>query len=338
MKNTSLQPYFFLVGLLFLVGALFPLPAIAYGPNDDLSALLGEEDVLLRITYTAGTKGEMYPCVTCGTNSLGGLARRATVLSETHQGVPHIHIAGAEEFLSDLDLMRFARPDWNANDPINKHNETEKAKRLVKAHSLLPVDIGYLTPAEEKWLRTYAGDIPQGFVTVKNKPVTQVFDIPGGKVGVVLFPLGTDKNNAPSPQQISDIVQAGKNLQGKANLIVGVSPWGNVSEYRFLQSATGIYHLLFGGGGGLGAPYEPEHSTEQLLWVRSESHGRAVNTLDILEMPRPNQKFSWIEGLSFNAAQIFLYLKLLPDLTMEQTIGSSASEWWKEKTNTPKAP
>ena len=109
-------------------------------------------------------------------------------------------------------------------------------------------------------------------------------------------------------------------------------------EIRIVMEATGIYHLLFGGGGGLGAPYEPEHSTEQLLWVRSESHGRAVNTLDILEMPRPNQKFSWIEGLSFNAAQIFLYLKLLPDLTMEQTIGSSAAEWWKEKTTTPKAP
>lgn len=338
MKNTYTQPYSFLVGLLFLLLALLPVQALAYAPNDDISALLGEDNVLLRITYTAGTKGEMYPCITCGTNSLGGLARRATVLKEINENVPHIHIAGAEEFLSDLDLMRFARPDWNADDPINKHNETEKAKRLVQGHSLLPVDIGYLTPAEEQWLLAYAGSIPQGFVTVKDQPVSKIIDIPGGKVGVVLFPLGTDKNNAPSQKQIDSIVKAGKALQGKVNLIVGVSPWGNVAEYRFLQSGTGVYHLLFGGGGGLGAPYEPEHSTEQLLWVRSESHGRAVNTLDLLELPRVNQQFSWIEGLSFNAAQIFLYLKLPPNLTMEQTIGSSAEAWWKEKTGNSKKP
>lgn len=332
MKNLFFLPCYFVAGLI-IVFSLSSKVALAnpYDVNDGLSAILDEQKPLLRITYTAGTKGEMYPCVTCGTNSLGGLARRATVLKQLDDGIPHIHIAGAEEFLSDLDLMRFAKPEWNGNDPINKHNETEKATRLVKGHSLLPVSIGYLLPAEEQWLKQYAREIPQGFVTVKETPITKIFPIPTGKVGIVLFPQAKGENFTPTPQQIKAVVQAGKALQGKVNLIVGVSPWGNVAEYRFLQEATGIYHLLFGGGGGLGAPYEPEHSTEQLLWVRSESHGRAVNCLDIMEMPRANQPASWIEGLSFNAVQIFLFLKLPPDVLMEQTIGSSAESWWKER-------
>lgn len=331
MKKLCSLPYFLFVGLIYFVFCPLTVQASDSGLDDSLSAILGEEKPALRITYTAGTKGEMYPCVTCGTNSLGGLARRATVLKQLQENFPHIHLAGAEEFLSDLDIMRFGKPDWNAADPVNKHNETEKARRLVKGHSLLPITVGYLTPDEETWFHTYANALPKGFTTVRDKPLTKIIDIPTGKVGIVLFPRGTDINHAPSKQQLTDVLNAGQALRGKVNLIVGISPWGNVAEYRFLQDATGVYHLLFGGGGGLGGPYEPEHSTEKLLWIRSESHGRAVNTLDIIEMPRPNQEATWIEGLTFNAAQIFLYLKLPPDPTMEQAIGTSAASWRQEQ-------
>lgn len=326
------MPYSTLLGLLFSVIITATASAAGlYDPDEELAGILGHDKPLLRLTYTAGSKGEMYPCVTCGTNSLGGLARRLTVLKQLDEGIPHIHIAGSEEFLSDLDLMRFNSPDWNPSDPVNLHNETEKARRLLKGHSLLGVDAGYLLPEEAQWLQTYAKGLPAGFTTVKDTPLTKIISIPTGKVGIVLFPKGKGTNLAPTDQQIKDVLQAGKNLQKQVNLVIGVSPWGNVHEYRFLKEGTGVYHILFGGGGGLGAPYEPEHSTEQLLWIRSESHGRAVNSLDILEMPQPNRPASWVEGLTFNAAQVFLLLKLPPDHSMEDVTGNAAKDWHREK-------
>lgn len=299
--------------------------------EDPMATILGQEGPLVRISYTAGSKGELYACATCGTNSLGGLARRSMVLKEFQaSGTAHFHFSGAEEFLSDLDLMRFDDPKWNPKDPRNFHNEKEKARRLSLGHSMLKVDLGWLSKAESDWFKLYDAKIPEGFVLVEDKPISASYDLPQGRISVVLFPAGKGKHGSPTPEQIQSILDAGKELKTSSSLLIGISPWGNVAEYRFLEQAEGIYSILFGGGSGLGGPYVVDHSSESLLWIRSESHGRAINVLDIMEMPLPGHKASWVEGISFNAKQIFLYLKLPPDPKFDEAIGRSLEEWWKE--------
>ena len=285
----------------------------------------------MRIAYVASSRGEMYPCPTCGNNSLGGLSRRATILKDLKaEGTPFLYIAGPDEFLSDLDLRRFASPDWNKNTPANLHNESQKARRLVAGHTRLGATVGYLCPEETAWLTENASKIPPGYHPVKAEPVTVMVPTPNGKVGFVLFPKGTETNGLPSEAQIEAVLAAGKALVGKASLIVGISPWGNVGEYRFLPKADGVFSILMGGGNGLSYAYSTEFSTPTLLWVRSESQGRAVNILNIYEMPAPGHLPLWQEGISFSAGQTFLFLRLPPDQGMEKAIGKSADEWYKK--------
>ena len=326
MRNS----YLVLIVLVFFLVA--PFSAFGQQPLDDgLGGIVEKGAPLLRIAYVASTRGELYPCPTCGNNALGGLSRRATVLKDLKAGgVPFLYLAGSEEFLSDLDVIRFASPEWNKNAPVNLHNESQKARRLVTGHSRLGTSVGYLLPEENDWLMEYAGKVPPGFQKVSTEPVSTLLSTPNGKVGIVLFPKGTGNNNQPSEAQIQAVLNAGKALQGKASLVLGVSPWGNVAEHRFLPRANGIYSILFGGGNGLSYTYSTEFSTPSLLWVRSESQGRAVNFLNVYEMPAPGHLPQWQEGISFSAGQTFLFLRLPPDQGMEKAIGKSADEWRKK--------
>ena len=331
MRNS----YLLLLVLAFILVAPFSAlsqQTITGLPADDgLDGIVEKGAPLLRIAYVASTRGELYPCATCGTNSLGGLSRRATILKDLKAGnVPFLYLAGSEEFLSDLDTKRLTSPEWNKNAPINLHNESQKARRLVTGHSRLGTSVGYLLPEESDWLIEYAGKIPPGFQKVASEPVSTILSTPHGKVGIVLFPKGTENNGLPSEAQIQAVLDTGKSLRDKASLIIGISPWGNVGEYRFIPKADGIYSILFGGGNGLSYTYSTEFSTSSLLWVRSEFQGRAVNFLDIYEMPAPGHLPSWQEGISFIAGQTFLFLRLPPDQGMEKAIGKSADEWRKK--------
>ena len=294
--------------------------------GDGLGLGLGNNRAVLRIAYVSSSKGELYACPTCGDFSLGGLSRRSAFLNDLRKSdSPVLYIAGPDEFLSDLDVSRIAEERAGLLQP--PHYEAEKAKRLSIAHTMLKVDCGWLSPEEAAWLTTHTGKIPSGFLTVTETPVTRVLKTPVGAVGVVLFPKGQAANNFPTQEQATAVLEAGKKLKTQCAFVVGVSPWGNVAEYRFLPEAEKVFSILFGAGGGLGFPFSTESSTERLLWIRSQTHGRAINTLDIFEVPVQGGKASWLEDVSFVARQTFLYLQLPPDPTMDKKIGISYGGW-----------
>ena len=335
-SRLRLWHHFFLLPWLFACGFFFCLTASTTAQaagsiptaedGNGLGLDIGNANPVLRIAFVSSTKGELYACPTCGDFSLGGLSRRSAFLQKMRgSGVPVLFIAGPDEFLSDLDINRLAEEKAGKLKP--PAYEGERAKRLFAAQEMFKVDCGWLSSDEAGWLKEHTGKIPSGFHIVTDSPLTHTLKTPAGTVGVVLFPRGKGANNFPTQTQAEAILEAGKALKKQCSLVVGISPWGNVAEYRFLPEAEKVFSILFGAGGGLGFPFSTESSTKKILWVRSQTHGRSINSLDIFEMPAPGAQASWLEDVSFVARQTFLYLQYPTDPAMDAKIGTSYQGW-----------
>lgn len=298
----------------------------AFEKTDDTTFqnLIDSSSPALTILYTAISRGELYPCATCGETALGGLARRAFVFSEVRRNSqPVLTISGPDEILSDIDILRFKNSNSTEKAPGSTY-QPEKAQLLLSGYKALGIDVGYLSEKESTWLKSAAGGIPPNFLTVTNEPLTIIKSTSSGKVGLILFPHGEERFHLPSDRQKEAVLEAGKKIMSQVSLVIGISPWGNTAEERFILQADEIFSILLGGGPGLGFSYSFDHSTQKLLWVRPENQGRAVNIIEIMELPPPGISSLWVEGVSFNARQVFLKPSIPFDPTVIKITGEKS--------------
>ena len=250
------------------------------------------------------------------------MARRAAFFaSYKEQGKPKLVIAGPYEFLID-DPFTYGIYAQNP-PPTPSHKEAVCA---LKAHTLLHVDLGWLSPSAAQWLSKATGKIPPGYQLVNSQPISRIVSTAIGKIGIVLFPQGPTPGKAPSPEQEQKVLEAGRALQSQTRFVIGVSPWGLLGEKNFLPKAQGVFACILGGGEGVAFAQSVDTQTPGILWARPDSQGRAVNVLEILEISKPGAAQQWIEGVSFRANLLFLGNSYPPDPAMERIVGLPENE------------
>jgi hypothetical protein len=192
--------------------------------------------------------------------------------------------------------------------PQNTRNTfppAEDARTALTVQKLLRVNLGWLSARAERWLREAGGDIPANYETPQQRPVVRVLESEAGTIGVVLFPEGVEPGKGPGPQGEQAVLEAGRSLKSKVGLVLGVSPWGYTGERDFIPKAAGVFDVILGGGEGIGFDLSLRENPT-VLWLRPDSQGRAVNVLELLEVPANGKPMRWKENDTFRANLEFL--------------------------------
>ncbi len=242
-------------------------------------------------------------------------------------------LAGADEFVADglvptgafvlpaAQKPSQAAPAALANPAAPVYPAREKAALALKAYNYLKVDAGRLSPYTAGWLKKSAGAVPSGFSVVDDAPVAVSMNTRAGVVGVLFFPVGKNPGRTPTEEQFAQVVKAGNKLKFSSDLVIGVSPWGMQGERDFLPHAQGVFDCLLGAGEGPGFAQSISGSAPGVLWARPDTSGRAVNVIEIMELPTRGQAGNWLEGITFKASLTYLEMKLAPDRGMIGIIG-----------------
>lgn len=231
-------------------------------------------------------------------------------------GRPHLKLAGPYEFLADDPWLYgpYAAEGKNAGLP-----GAGESKTALAAYALLQADVGWLSPRAARWFHQSTGATPPGFSEVGATPVSRTISTPIGLVGIVLFPEGSVQGKGPEQQQEQAVLAAGRALKDRCSLVIGISPWGYAGERDFLPKAEGVFHVIMGGGEGVGFSHAISDKRPGLLWLRPDTQGRAINVLEILTLP--GKDFAWRENVTFRAKLDWLDDEVRPDPAMEQIVG-----------------
>lgn len=228
-------------------------------------------------------------------------------------------LAGPYEFLADDPWLYGAYASEEAKKGMPTAPE---AQTSFAAHKLLRVDAGWLSEKAAAWFKQATGALPPGYSVVRSSPVSLKVDTSIGTVGIVLFPEGPIQGKSPTPEQEQSALAAGRALKQRCSIIVGISPWGFVGERDFLPKADGIFNVIMGGGEGVGFSHTVTDKRPDILWLRPDTQGRAVNILEILELPKRGATFAWRENTTFRARLEWLDDSYPPDSAMLKIVGS----------------
>lgn len=233
---------------------------------------------VLKIIYAAESRGQLHPCLQCGKNSSGGLARRAGFIERERQdGVPALVVIGPGEFWAD-----------EARKPVSP-GELERSlvrpEDFLRAYDRFSAQGVYLSPRAQKWLGKLSADLPPNYIKMQSRPLSRVIPLDGRSVGLVFFPQADGKRPNEIAAAYAEALEAGRALRREVDLLVGVSPWGIDAERPFAEKAQGLYHVLLGGGSGFGFDSVVVGEAGGVIWVRPEDQGRTVNRIEILAWP-----------------------------------------------------
>lgn len=232
--------------------------------------------------------------------------------------MPCLVVAGPHEFLPDDPFLYGHHAQ---GEKKNSMPPAADAKIALAAYNLTHTDAGWMSPKSAQWFMQNAGSLPAGFSQVNDTPVSRVFGSPAGKIGIVFFPEGPVPGKGPTPEQAQACLAAGKKLQKGCALVIGVSPWGYVGERDFLPLAQGVFNCLFGGGEGVGFGFTVPEKTPDVLWLRPDSKGRAVNVLELYTLPRQGE--AWKENTHFGAWLEFLDNSFTADPDVLRIVGNA---------------
>lgn len=227
-------------------------------------------------------------------------------------------LAGPHEFLADNPFLYGHHAKGEAKNSLPPPSEAAKA---LAAYRLLAFDAGWLSARSGRWLQEGGGGLPSGFELVEAAPVSRVLQSPLGPIGLVLFPEGPTPGKSPTPEQRALVLEAGRKLAPNCVLVIGISPWGYVGERDFLPEARGVFSCIFGGGEGVGFGFSVPEKSPDVLWLRPDSQGRAVNVLELFALPAKGAP--WKEGQHFEAWLEFLDDSFRADPAMLNIVGQA---------------
>ncbi len=333
----------FLLCQLLLVCQLLLAPAHAqaasFSLEPDLATPLGGKPVQsgqnaqeaggssspLRIVYVADSRGELFPCPTCGANASGGLARRATFIKRMRAEVPNtLYIVGPGEF----------RPDGYAfvlrSDPNPKYPDSAifSAREVADAYAVGKPDAVYLSIGAASWFRAEQVELPKSFQPVSSAFPHRILEVGGRKIGLVFFaPLESASTDEAALKKLRQplfdkALARGKELRPQVDLLIGISPWGQLMEDTFLPQADQYFDVLLGAGDGLPFAVTQRKTAPHVLWSRSDMRGRAVTTLDIMRYPARQRAMAepWAESLNFASDMIYLGPEIQDDQSVSEIL------------------
>ena len=213
---------------------------------------------------------------------MGGLPRRATYFQQmrqqTQQDTALLMLAGPHEFL-----------------PQSEYDDVPSlvfAPGLIDAYELLDYQRVYISPKEKEWLEKYGRpELPASFKTLGTEPLAEVLEVDGLRVGIVAFPVPA-KFFKPEHKDLEAIVRAARSLEGRADVIVGVSSWGRSHEEFYLQNAEPVLDVLLGSGPGSGMRGRID-GQGKTFWVRSLTKGKYMLVLDMTDLPDGQPEHRW---------------------------------------------
>lgn len=265
-----------------------------------------------RIVYTADTHGYLRPCASCAGGALGGLARRASLVSRLMAESPRtLALAGPDEF----------HPDMAAGDASG-----QRAAALHAAFTKIPYTAVYLAAGTVEGLRKLGiSPLPVG-VVVAGKPVIHYFRAGRFTAGCVFLPPGEGNAGTPTTEQVLAAQQAAGEAAVSASLVIAVSPWGMYAENALMDRLAGHFHIVLGGGPGIAIPGQAMGTAGAPgpLWARSDRMGRAVTVLDIHTLPEP--RTPWIEGINFSSRLELLDAALPEDEAVRNIVNAVPGE------------
>lgn len=262
----------------------------------------------MRVIYTADTLGYIQPCRTCGGAAQGGLARRAALLLKlTAEHARPLVIGGPNEFYAD-------RPE------ADEERAAEIGPALHAAFGRMPYTAVYISSAAMADFQKHGlPPLPNG-VPVADKPVTELFRARGMITACVFLPAGANGDGTPTPEQVLAAQAAAREAAARADVVIGVSPWGMRAENLLAPSLAGYFHIILGGGVGIAVPGQAsgDAGAPGPLWVRSDRRGRAINVVDIFSLPAAGG--AWLDGVHFSSRLVFLEPELPEDSAVENDI------------------
>lgn len=233
------------------------------------------------LLYTANSIGKYNPCPGCDEGEpVGGLARRSQVFAKYRGQIQESKLfilGGGNEFLPIL--------------PVDLPSGRE-TQFTAKAYAILDYDLGLVLPDEERRLKEARAEDMPGWKAYPERPGTQVLEKGGLSVGVVLFPaLGKDlvKMDETVMREVADLAGG---LRGQVDLVVGMSPWGEPNEKRFLEIHPKALDVLFGSGFGAGSGLR-RVGESRTAWIRPEFNGWSIQALTVLRAPQRGDGGTW---------------------------------------------
>lgn len=178
---------------------------------------------------------------------------------------------------------------WEFIAENGKAPSPEVLRALSKVYTGMGYHAGQLLTGERAALDEAKAGTPAGFLSAA-RIETRLVDTKAGTVGVVLLPELSGP--APGEAQFAQAIDTAKSLRARADLVVGISPWGLDAEQLLAGKADGAFHILVGSGKGRGTP-GLFAAFEKTLWVRPYAEGKAVGKIEILTMPGKDPTFKW---------------------------------------------
>lgn len=159
-------------------------------------------------------------------------------------------------------------------------------------------DVALLT-SREACLLMESGIAPaRPWMTYKQAPYRQVVLPDGRKVGFIVFPPLPKGSDLPDGGTFLSISKAVTKAKARAELVVALSDWGIVAEREYLAKAPmNMPHILLGSGMGTGIRGQVM-ADGRILYARSYTKGKAVNTIEVGQWPAKNDDFRWIRGVN----------------------------------------
>lgn len=262
--------------------------ALCAAPGPWLSSAAAQEaKPLLTLVYTANTLGAYRECSVCGQNAQGGLGRRATVFKNLRAGARDslLFVAGAYEFTPIVQ---------------RKPEPPAVARVLVQAFAMLGYDLGAVARQEARWLAAADAPLPAGWQVLEDRPRTTVIERGGLRLAFVLFPELGAGAVVPDDPRFALVRTAALEARSGADLVVGVSAWGEAAELVLIQAMPGAFDIVLGAGKSPGYGVRPM-AGGRTLWVRPPFDGRGVVRLDLMALPAGPGK-EWREGMEYRAA------------------------------------
>lgn len=198
------------------------------------------------------------------------------------------------------------------------HDDALLAKTQRDAMDATPWDAVYISPKAGAWFTGLGLDIPQKGTLAADSPATSTMQAGGKTIGLIFIPPSAA--GLPSDEEIDAVVEAGRELQGRADLVIALSPWGMRAELDTAPRLEGVVQLLLGAGQGMGLPPQIIHAAPSILWCRAESQGRSLMAIEILQFPTPGSPTPWMEAVNFAWQEITLSTALPEDPTIREIV------------------
>lgn len=213
---------------------------------------------------------------------------------------------------------------WELTRPGRNRTDEGNPAAMVQALELMDYSAGVLAESEHAVLATRNIAAPTGWTVLQATPASRVIATGQGAIGLLLLPENpVVKKGRLDSKVLESITTMATELRenSRVDLVVGISPWGQRAEQDFLSLAPPVLDLLLGSGPGSGLTGRLMHDG-RTMWVRPYSKGKALNRIEIRELPDGSGSWKWTQGKNIVCSLELLDSGVRPDPTVTNILDS----------------